>query len=179
LELILVKKESRERFLALADWVIQKLGFKDWNEGLQFASAVMGAFAEKVRSIDTREKLDALLSEMPEPTAKALTAEIATAKELMYQFRGRILRFAKDELPYPPGGHPRSIPVNKHDAICDAILTLQRQHVQLGDAFERVAQHESVGRRKPVSARTIERIWQARKHESALPDAERGPGSEL
>jgi len=34
----LVKKESRERFLALADWAIQKLGFEDWNEGLQFAS---------------------------------------------------------------------------------------------------------------------------------------------
>jgi hypothetical protein len=79
----LVKKESRERFLALADWVIQKLGFENWNEGLQFASAVMTAFAEKVRSIDTREKLDALLSEMPEPTAKTLAADIATAKELM------------------------------------------------------------------------------------------------
>jgi len=68
----LVKTESRERWLALADWAIQKLGFKDWDGGLRFASSVLDAFAEKVRSIDTREKLDALLAEMPEPKEKAL-----------------------------------------------------------------------------------------------------------
>jgi hypothetical protein len=110
-----VEKQNRDRILALADWAIQQLGFKDWNEGLRFASGFLEALAQKVRLIDTREKLDALLSEMPDQSPKALNDEIETAKTLLYQFRGRIVRFAKDELPHSPGGHPRLIPANKHD----------------------------------------------------------------
>lgn len=40
-----------------------------------------------------------------------------------------------------------------------------KKKVPLGVAFERVALQQSVGRRKRVSARTIERIWQSRKGE--------------
>ena len=102
---------------------------------------------------------------MPEPNEKSLDGDITAAKEFVYQFRDRLVRFAKDELPHSPGGHPRLIPVSKHLEIRESILALQSKHVQLGDAFERIAQRESVGRRKPVSPRTIERIWQSRKPE--------------
>jgi hypothetical protein len=167
-----VKKESRDRWLALADWAIRKLGFEDWDEGLRFASSVLDAFAEKVRSINTREKLDALLAEMPEPDEKALDEDITTAKEFVYQFRERLVRFAKDKLPHSPGGHPRLIPISKDDEIRESISVLQRKHVPLGDAFERIAQRESVGRRRPVSPRTIERIWHAREREKVAGEAE-------
>jgi hypothetical protein len=157
-----VKKEGRERFLSLGDWAIQKLGFRDWDEGLQFASSFLDAFAEKVRTINTREKFDALLAEMPDPSRSDVEDDIETARELIYQFRGRISSFAKG-LPHSPGGQPRAFRRSQHAEICDKILELERKGVALGDAFQRVAAHLSVGRKKPVSARTIERIWQSRK----------------
>ena len=162
-----VKKESRERFLSLGDWAIQKLGFKNWDEGLQFASSVLDAFAEKVRAINTREKVDALLAEMPEPSRSDVEEDIETARELIYQFRDRILRFAKG-LPHSPGGQPRAFRLSKHTEIRDKISELERKGVALGDAFQRVAAQLSVGRKKSVSARTIERIWQNRKRENEL-----------
>jgi hypothetical protein len=160
----LVKKESRERFLSLGDWAIQKLGFRNWDEGLQFASSVLDAFAEKVRTINTREKVDALLTEMPEPSLGNLEEDIETGRELIYQFRNRILPFAKG-LPHSPGGQPRAFRRSKHAQIRDKVSELERKGVALGDAFQRVAAQLSVGRNKPVSARTIERIWQNRKYE--------------
>jgi len=82
------------------------------------------------------------------------------------------VRFAKDQLPHSPGGHPRLIAASKHAEVCEAILDLQRKHVQLSDAFERVAKQQSVGRRKAVSARTIERIWQGRPRDTATDNDE-------
>lgn len=160
-----VKKESRNRVLAVGDWAIQKVGFKDWDEGLRFASSVLDAFAEKVRSINSREKLDALLAEMPEPEGISLDEDIATTRKLIYQFRDRILQFATS-LPHSPGGQPRAFELRKHVEIRNKILELERKGVALGDAFRRVAAQLSVGRKKPVSARTIERIWQSRKHKN-------------
>ena len=160
-----MKKESRERFLSLGDWAIKKLGFKNWDEGLQFASSVLDAFAEKVRAINTREKLDALLAEMPEPSRADIEDNLETGRKLVYQFRDRILLFAKG-LPHSPGGQPRAFRLSQHSEIRDKISDLEREGVELGVAFQRVAAQMSVGRRKPVSTRTIERIWQSRKYEN-------------
>ena len=158
-----MNKKERDRILDFADWAIHLLGFKDWNDGLQFAAGFLERLTQKARSMDTREKLDALLSEMPDESPKVLDASIETTRKLLYQFRGRIIDFSKNELPYPPGGHPQSIPKSEHDEVCDRIVHLQRKRIHLSDAFERVAQQLSRKPWKPVSARTIERIWQNRK----------------
>jgi hypothetical protein len=42
--------------------------------------------------------------------------------KLVYPFRGRIVPFAKGELPHSPGGHTRLFLVGKHVEICDSNL---------------------------------------------------------
>ncbi len=159
-----MKQASRDRILAVADEMLQKLEFSNWEEGLQFARGVLDNLAAEIRKIDTREKLDHLLSERPEPSPEELDQSIQAARMFVYQSRNFMLSFGKD-LPHSPGGRPLSVPRQKHEEVCKEILALVAKHVQLSDAFERVAQQQSVGRMRPVSARTIERIWQRRKGE--------------
>ena len=159
-----VKQASRDRILAVADEMLQKLGFSNWEEGLQFASKFFDKLADKISSINTREKFDHLLSQMPEPSPGEFDQNIAAMRKFVYQSRNFMLSFSK-ELPHSPGGRPRSVPSEKHEEVCREILALIAKHVPLSDAFERVAQQQSVYRTRPVSARTIERIWQQRKGE--------------
>jgi hypothetical protein len=163
-----VKKESRERWLTLADWAIHKLGFNDWDDGLRFANSVLNELAEKLRSIDTRTKLEALLAEMPEPSRAEFEEDIETGRELIYKFRPHLLGLAR-KLPHSPGG-PRAFGFRKREEIRNRISALVRKGLRLGVAFRRVAHQLNADPRKLVSPRTVERIWQSRKREGVADD---------
>lgn len=159
-----MKQASRDRILAVADEMLQKLGYSNWEEGLQFASSVFDKLATEIKKINTREKMDQLLTEMLEPSPEEFAQNIETMRTFVYQSRDFIREFGKD-LPHSPGGRPFAVKPEKREDIVKEIAALIAKHVQLPDAFERVAQQQSVGRTRPISPRTIERIWQHRKRE--------------
>ena len=154
--------------LTFADWAIQKLGFNDWDDGLRFANSALNELAEKLRSIDRRTKLEALLAEMPEPSRAELEGDIEAGRELIYEFRPDTLGLAR-KFPHSPGG-PHAFQYKKREEIRNRIVALVRKGGRLGVAFKSVAHQLSADPKKLVSPRTVERIWQSRKREGVADD---------
>jgi hypothetical protein len=110
-----------------------------------------------VESIDTREKLEAVLRQMPEPDPEKLDATLLVLRRILPAVRQVLLPFAK-RLPHPPGGRPRKLADRaKRQSLRDEIGLLLASGVELRVAEKRLADREGVG------VTTIRTIWYENK----------------
>lgn len=102
-------------------------------------------------AMDTPEKAEIVLAEMPDPDPKKLEKILRGGRLFPSEVRKLLLPFAED-LPPPPGGAPRKIPEQEEPAVCAEIAQLFNDGWSFSDAKKEVA------RRRGTSLPTIQRI---------------------
>lgn len=155
-----MKKESRERIIKAYEDAATALGFPTLNRGLGYMCAELEKTLQKLRPVRNRAALEAVLTKDTEPSQDHLDATIKSIELLPRLVRRHLPEATKQiikTLPHEPGGRPQAVSSEEHPKICQEIAGLFAQGVSLKVAQERVA------RRRDVSPRTIQRIWQRRK----------------
>ena len=161
-------KEACELFLAETEQAFQKMGL-DFYEIMRQVPAIVERLkpyhqtAQKVWE-NARNREDALrfLLEAPDSALPPDQFEkILGFVRIIPYFLRSCLQEAAKSLPPSPGGRPRELDPNERRDVCAQIGSLYGQGVLLADAKKRM------GQRHGVSLRTIDRIWQARLHQTS------------
>jgi hypothetical protein len=127
---------------------------------LKVAGQILGApmpsqeaWLEHLSQIDTEEKLESWLVNLPEPNPRRLALFLRVMRNAIPSFRKLLLLRAK-RLVGSGGGRPEKLPdPETRVRIRGEIKGLRDSRVNLDDIYKRLAV------RHKVSARTIKRIW--------------------
>lgn len=151
-----LKPETAEQIIAATEQMYEMLGLSFKNgvkEQIQWLKKSLTALT-RVRN---RQGFEVELRKSPEPTLVQLNALLETIRLMPYVYRKAMLDTVK-KLPHNPGGRKRLIESNEFAAICAEISAQHLQNtVPLGEIISQIA------RRKNVSSRAIQRIWDNRK----------------
>ncbi len=149
-----MKKQTVNRILLSVDEQFQRLGFKNWDDGMEFTVAVLSKIVDLLRD---RPSLEKLFSDQPEPNADELAEMLQTIEQMLHFFRKGTLEFAKKQIPHDPGGRNSVLGTpSEQKQRCEQVLALIGKKVKTTDALKRVAQREG------ISLSSMYRIWSAR-----------------
>lgn len=151
-----MKAETVERIIEATEQMYEKLGLNFKNgmkEQIQWLKKSLATLT-RARNLTGFE---AELRKSPEPTPVQLQSMLETIRLMPYVYRKAMLDTVKN-LPHNPGGRKRLIETSEFAAICAEVSA---QHLQdTAPLAEIIAQ---IARRKSVSPRAIQRIWDNRK----------------
>lgn len=160
-----LKPESAKKIIDAYFEVFDELSLKTFNQGIGF---VLDRFEERLRSlrsIRSREGLQAMLLKEPEPEEFELEAQVEAIRLLPYTLR-KVMPAAMYDvaqlLPQDPGGRHRVFTDKESRYVCEEIGKLVARGVRLLDAQNRLALRMSQKKSKEVSLRTVQRAWQDR-----------------
>ena len=112
-----------------------------------------GNVTEAFALVDTEEKLEYLLLNLPEPSPEELDEFLLFVNSRLPQLRTILLARVK-AIPHDRGGAPRKLSSREdQQKIIEEIKKLRGPRVKLGDIFQRLAQ------RHGVSPSKIKQIW--------------------
>jgi len=151
-----MKKARVDEILAAMDKGCKPLGFETFDELFRAGNAELEKRIEANRKLTDRDAVRQALEAAPEMSVENRHKFIYEVTKVAYTLRQLAIVHVKN-LPHNPGGR-RLLDVHQQsEKICVEISELFRKRVLLRDAYKRVAQ------RYGVSARTVQRIWNARK----------------
>jgi hypothetical protein len=165
-----MKKESRDQILRAYDDVARLLKFENFSAFLRYACRKVEEQVHRLKQARSRERLNAYLAKEPEPTPQELGATVDAIRLLPYTLRDALPKAGKEaakKIPHRPGGRPRGLKDYEYVEVCKDIGSLLAEGVGLKDAQKRLA------KRKDVSLRTVQRVWQRRAE-----IAKEGPANE-
>ena len=143
---------------AIEKWIVVA-GAKDYAEGMESASKVIGWFYERTQMVKTRDDLRALLDSCPAMSKREELTYLFLANHLPQVIRPGLKNAAKkaaDTIPPRKGGRPPAIAPQKTGEVLDCVSALMRKGCTHEAAIYRTAQ------RFTSSERTIERLWAKR-----------------
>jgi hypothetical protein len=161
-----MKPESVKRIMQTIDAEVQRAGFKNWDEAMEFAKTALNApdgvvpFAADPSSdrIVSRAELEKLYSNEPEPTQGELEHEIQKIKKLTGKLRRFLVQSVKKEIPSDPGGRNsvQGSPQEQKHRI-QQVLSFIGKGMKVTEALKRVARKEG------ISLSSMQRVWRKRK----------------
>lgn len=171
-----MKPESVERIMQTIDAEVQRTGFKNWDEAMEFAKTALNApggvvpFAADPSSdrIVSRSELEKLYSNQPEPTGSELEHEIKQIRQLTGKLRRLFAQAVKNEVPRDPGGRSsvRGAPQEQQRRI-QQVVSLIGKGMSITNALKRVAQ------KNHISLSSMQRIWRMRGGSDSAEDVSR------
>jgi hypothetical protein len=160
-----MKSETVKRIMEAIDAGMQRLGQKNWDEGIEFATRFFnipdGVLGFKVGNADrviSRAELEKLFSKEPEPTQSELQELIKAIKKMPGSMRKQFLQAAKSDLPRDLGGRGsvRGDP-QEQNRRTQEVTSLIGKGLSHTDAIKRVA------RKYGISTSSMWRTWTAMK----------------
>jgi hypothetical protein len=122
-------------------------------EAAKEASLLPEKLDEELARIETEEKLESLLTSLPEPNPETLELCLNAAKDVLPNLRQLFLQFAQGLPHHHRGGRKKELPdPETRCQVREEIKRLRKPGVKLEDLYERLARHYN------VSATTIKRI---------------------
>lgn len=151
-----MKAETAERIIEATEQMYEQLGL-DFKNGMKEQIQWLKKSMTTLTRARNRSGFEVELRRAPEPTPMQLQATLELIKVMPYVYRKAMIETAK-KMPHDPGGRKRLIEPSEFAAICAEISA---QHLQNTTSLaEIIAQ---IARRKDVSPRAIQRIWDNRK----------------
>jgi hypothetical protein len=159
---------GRERLTHTEGMQLFQQFFGRGNPGISFLLTLFPAGSmtaetvhERLASLDTEEKLEAFLSQEPEPSPAELKNILTMINTLLPRLR-EILTDSVKQLPYDRGGRPEELAsTEKQQQVRDEIQKLRGPGKKLKDIFRVIAE------RHGVSPSKIKQVWYG--HNESLP----------
>ena len=153
--------ELRSYIIERANEIYRELGAHDAADAFRIAADFLEKLAAVLRRFDTQQKFDSMLDELPEPNKAekvGLRGVFRFGPQLVRYGINRLAKEISVELPKPPRGRDQDFVPREQIDICRFISEKYAEGIALHIAKKRAAAHFN------TSARTIERIWAARKN---------------